>query len=72
MLLCASKTPSREVWAVCQISLLLEPFVHQHLCYRNVGVTGSVGSPGCGEKHLSEVAATSSPEEAECGCVITV
>lgn len=45
--------------------------MHQHLCYRNVELPGSVGSPGCGVKHLCGVAATRSPEEAECGCVIT-
>lgn len=55
----------------CQSSLLWEPFVHQHLCYRNAEWTGPVGSPECGVKRVWGVAATASPEEAECGFVIT-
>ena len=56
----------------CQSSLLWEPFMHQHLCYRNVELTGPVGAPECGLRCVWGVAATASPEEAECGLVITV
>lgn len=56
----------------CQSSLLWEPIVHQHLCYRNAERTGPVGSPECGVKRVWGVAATASPRgSSECGFVIT-
>lgn len=69
---CTSGTASREVEAVGQHSLLLELFMHQHLCCRNAELTGSVSRPDCGVKLVSSVAATSSSQEVECGPVITV
>lgn len=68
---CTSGTVSREVEAVGQHSLLLELFMHQHLCCRNAELTGSVSSPECGAKLVSSVAATSSSQEVECGPVMT-
>lgn len=64
--------PSGEAETLCHSSLLLEFCMYQHLCYRSAEPTGPVGGPGCGLKHGWGIAATSSPEEAECGPVITV